>query len=321
MNACLRKISLRLDRVLLIFVLFSLPVYAQESMTGRELLARQSLAMAQTSYSGLLTYEHGTHLSTIEVNHQVVDGVEHETLLHLSGDAREIRRNSDHNLCPFPGEQLVRGLYPNGIHITQDIDAFYHISILGSERIAGRQAIVVQVMPRDQHRYGYIVSVDKESFLALKILLIGPGAKVIERFQFSKIAINTPAAIVSGGSPEQSNINGCNAVDTSSQRQQWVAQWVPPGFVFAGQSLLPGKRLMMKYTDGLSAFSVFIDQLEVPSIIEGRAQRGATIAYLGRLESNSGNYRVTIVGEVPAPTLERVAMSLRENTVAVTAGE
>ena len=78
---------------------------------------------------------------------------------------------------------------------------------------------------------------------------------------------------------------------------------------------------MMKYTDGLSAFSVFIDQLEVPSIIEGRAQRGATIAYLGRLESNSGNYRVTIVGEVPAPTLERVAMSLRENTVAVTAGE
>jgi len=308
-----RKASLLADFIVLAS-LFLAPfsVFADLSIDGREVLARQSIAMAQASYSGLLTYEHGTHLSTIEINHQVIQGVEHESLIHLSGDAREIRRNTDHNHCPFPGEQLMRGSAPQGVQVTQDIDDFYHISILGFERIAGRQSIVVQVMPRDQHRYGYIVSVDKDSYLALKTLLIGPGAKVIERFQFSKIVIDAGPPLAAQNSVSEDGVEGCELIAAESTTQQWFTQWLPPGFVFAGEKRLSEQRLMMKYTDGLSAFSIFIDRLDAPSIIEGRAQRGATVAYLGRLESSRGNYRVTAVGEVPAPTLERVAMSLRE---------
>ncbi|MDN3639797.1 MucB/RseB C-terminal domain-containing protein [Simiduia curdlanivorans] len=308
-----RKASLLADFIVLVSLcLAPVSVFADASIDGREVLARQSIAMAQASYSGLLTYEHGTHLSTIEINHQVIQGVEHESLIHLSGDAREIRRNTDHNHCPFPGEQLMRGSVPQGVQVTQDIDDFYHISILGFERIAGRQSIVVQVMPRDQHRYGYIVSVDKDSYLALKTLLIGPGAKVIERFQFSKIVIDAAPSLATQNSAGEDGVEGCDLVAAESTALQWIAQWLPPGFVFAGEKRLSEQRLMLKYTDGLSAFSIFIDRLDAPSIVEGRAQRGATVAYLGRLESSRGNYRVTAVGEVPAPTLERVAMSLRE---------
>ncbi|BFM11680.1 MucB/RseB C-terminal domain-containing protein [Simiduia litorea] len=308
-----RKAGLLADFIVLVFLsLTQFPTFADDAIDGRKILARQSIAMSQASYSGLLTYEHGTHLSTIEIQHQVIEGVEHESLVHLSGEAREIRRNSDHNHCPFPGEQLIRGAAPQAVQITQDINDFYHISILGFERIAGRQSVVVQVMPRDQHRYGYIVSVDKESYLALKTLLIGPGAKVIERFQFSKIVIDAslPFAIERG--VIDNKVDGCQLIAAQPVNQQWYTQWLPPGFVFAGEKTLSDERLMLKYTDGLSAFSIFIDQIDSPSIIEGRAQRGATVAYLGRLESTRGNYRVTAVGEVPAPTLERVAMSLRE---------
>lgn len=299
--------------VALFFLQFSSSLISAEpdhnSLSGREILALQSLAMAQTSYTGLLTYEHGTHLATIEVDHQVVDGVEHESLVHLNGEERTVKRDSDDSRCPSPGELLIRGAHPRGIQLTQDIDAYYHISVLGTERVAGREATVVQVMPRDQYRYGYIVSVDQASYLALKILLVGPGAKVMERFQFSKLSITEPESALPTLSEAMAAIDCKSRVVEISNG--WKAHWLPPGFVYAGQKSFDSSRLMMMYTDGLAAFSIFIDKLDAPTQIEGRAQRGATVAYLGRVENVEGDYRVTVVGEVPPAALERVALSLR----------
>lgn len=276
-------------------------------LSARDMLARQSYALAETNYTGLLTYEHGAHLSTMQITHRVIDGFEHEQLQHLNGERREVLRNGDNPKCLSAADRLLRGRWQAEDKSTSDIDQRYHISIIGAERIAGREAHVVQVMPRDQHRYGYVVSIDKVHFLPLKVLLIGPGARVLERFQYANLEVEGNLDF-SQLAPTTTAIN-CPIVPVSDPL--WNAEWLPDGFVLAGVEELTSRRHMQMYTDGLAAFSIFFDRLDEPAQLAGHAQRGATVAYLGNIKVGQDNYRLTVVGEVPTATLDRVANSLR----------
>ena len=64
------------------------------------------------------------------------------------------------------------------------------------------------------------------------------------------------------------------------------------------------------YTDGLAAFSVFVLPQSSGEGAQGRAQRGATVAYMKQVEFNGNPYTVTVVGEIPARTAQRVAASI-----------
>jgi sigma-E factor negative regulatory protein RseB len=71
---------------------------------------------------------------------------------------------------------------------------------------------------------------------------------------------------------------------------------------------------MATFTDGLSVFSVFIESDiaadAFKSGIVGRAQRGATTAYSRDLLLSGNPHRVTVVGEIPAHTAEKIAQSI-----------
>jgi sigma-E factor negative regulatory protein RseB len=57
--------------------------------------------------------------------------------------------------------------------------------------------------------------------------------------------------------------------------------------------------------------SVFIEAASDPlPSAEGRARQGATVAYTKPLRRNDQSYIVTVVGEVPQATAERVANSV-----------
>ncbi len=295
---------------LFLAVLFVFPQVSNADLDARALLAKHSVAMANLNYKGILTYEHGAHLATVELSHTVIDGVEHERLVHLNGEHRSIVRDSEPGQCPHAGERLLRGL--GRVDNDTDIESYYHISVVGQERVAGRLVTLIQVMPRDQHRYGYVIGLDQATHLALKVMLIGPGARVLERFQFATVEI----AESNGDEIKVDAV--CGSVD-EGYASLWDAQWLPPGFQLAGSRQLSPEREMLMFTDGLAAFSVFVDTVASPSVIEGRAQRGATVAYMGRAEQGDQHYRVTVVGEVPSPTLERVVMSLRNNMANVEA--
>ncbi|UTA46289.1 MucB/RseB C-terminal domain-containing protein [Simiduia sp. 21SJ11W-1] len=299
-----------------VFILLTICAAPALADDARALLARHAQAMATLNYSGVLTYEHGAHLATMELEHRVVGGVEQERLVHLNGEHRAISRNAGLSHCPSAGERLLRGVALGADN--QDIDAYYHISTVGKERIAGRQATLVQVMPRDQHRYGYVLALDDTTYIALKVIFIGQGARVLERFQFATLNVEGEASQAAGEqaatqqavSLADARAVDCGASQISAGTGRWLSHWLPPGFELVATKQLSGKREMLAYSDGLAAFSIFIDAIDTPSIIEGRAQRGATVAYMGKAELAGHNFRVTAVGEIPAPSLERVAMSL-----------
>jgi sigma-E factor negative regulatory protein RseB len=66
---------------------------------------------------------------------------------------------------------------------------------------------------------------------------------------------------------------------------------------------------MLMFTDGLATFSVFIEPA-VDTVPEGVAQRGATLAMMTGVEYQNKIYRVTIVGEIPVITAQRLAQGI-----------
>ncbi len=90
----------------------------------------------------------------------------------------------------------------------------------------------------------------------------------------------------------------------------WVAGWVPEGFNLL-QSSLQDERATMVYGDGISLVSVFIEPVQETFLPPSNAQRGATAIYINYLSTRTNTYLVSVVGEVPMETAERVFSSLR----------
>ncbi|MCY1381442.1 Sigma factor AlgU regulatory protein MucB [compost metagenome] len=65
------------------------------------------------------------------------------------------------------------------------------------------------------------------------------------------------------------------------------------------------------YFDGLARFSVFVEPLRGVMVEDARSQLGPTAAVSRRLATADGDVMVTVVGEIPLGTAERIALSIR----------
>lgn len=133
--------------------------------TVDDLLRQLSQSMQERSYKGRFTYEYGGQLDTLEIIHAVKDGVEYERLQHLSGPSREVVRKGRAVGCVNTGGYLLRGGVLSGSQVPGEtpisLNQYYHFFLRGEERIAGRNASLIQIAPKDGFRYGATLAVDK----------------------------------------------------------------------------------------------------------------------------------------------------------------
>ena len=57
-------------------------------------------------------------------------------------------------------------------------------------------------------------------------------------------------------------------------------------------------------------FSVFVDSNGAIKVPDMEARRGATVAFLSRVQYNNNEYVICVVGEIPIETAKQVAQSL-----------
>jgi sigma-E factor negative regulatory protein RseB len=173
------------------------------------------------------------------------------------------------------------------------------------------------LVPRDQHRYGIELHVDQQTGLPLKSLLVNDKGQLLERFQFTQLQIETPA--VANLEPSV----GCRPVRLSPVQadtaEAWHSDWLPPGFSLNSvtQRRSPASDELVAcqvYDDGLARFSVFMEPLRGTAVEDMRTQLGPTAAVSRRLKTDDGDVMVTVVGEIPLGTAERVALSMRAAT-------
>lgn len=301
--------------VLLLGGCFALPVLANE---GPALLQRLAEAERTQSFNGTFVYERNGSFSTHSIWHRVDEGgALRERLLQLDGSAQEVLRVDGRVQCASGAlaDQLIDSqLWPARELDAAQLSEWYELRVLGKSRVAGRATTVLALVPRDQHRYGIELHLDQQTGLPLKSLLVNDKGQLLERFQFTHLQTEIPAAenLQAGA--------GCRPVRLSPAQAEaveaWRSDWLPPGFSLSSvtQRRSPASDepvACQVYGDGLARFSVFMEPLRGAAVEDVRTQLGPTVAVSRRLKTADGDVMVTVVGEIPLGTAERVALSMR----------
>lgn len=299
----------------------ALPVAADE---GAALLQRLADAERTQSFQGTFVYERNGSFSTHSVWHRVGEGdALRERLLQLDGSAQEVLRVDGQVQCASGAlaDQLIDSqLWPTRALDAEQLGEWYELRVLGKSRVAGRAASVLALVPRDQHRYGIELHLDQQTGLPLKSLLVSDKGQLLERLQFTQLQTDTPAdSSLEPGA-------GCRPVRLQPMQvkavEAWHSDWLPPGFSLNSvtQRRSPASNepvACQVYGDGLVRFSVFMEPLRGATVEDVRTQLGPTVVVSRRLKADDGDVMVTVVGEIPLGTAERVALSMRSTAEVV----
>lgn len=296
-----------------------LPVHADEA---QDALRRLAQADQQQSYQGTFVYERNGSFSTHRIWHRIGEGRVHERLLQLDGSAQEVVRVAGLTQCvsgtlvpgvASPPESSARALD------AKKLSSWYDLKMVGASRVAGRTASILAITPKDQHRYGVELHIDNATGLILKSLLLSDKGQLLERFQFTDFDTTLPTDQVLLPSAECKPVTVTRTKpETVISPVEWRSEWLPAGFEVtrSGVRKDPATDALvtsLMYSDGLARVSVFVERVSGASSADIRTQLGPTVAVSRRLTTPQGDAMVTVVGEIPMGTAERIALSMRGN--------
>ena len=315
--------------IALIFVLNALLVGGAER-SALEWLDTMNRAFRTLDYDGVFSYQSGTELTTLRVVHVVIDGIEHERLVHLDGARREfLRRGQEITRILQPGDDILE--LEKAVPPTRFVRAFssrldaivdlYRVELTGTGRVAGRRAVRLNIAPRDQDRYGVGIWLDDSTGLLLRFERYDLAGTALERFQFGRLMIgDVPRAAVvpveyAGAVKMEMKLEA--RIDAALEhRARWRPGWVPRGFdgYRSNNSEAMAERDSLEamiYTDGFAAFSVFVEPILTGRVVNFEWRNGATTVVPRTLKDPSGRNRlITVVGEVPATTAKKIAADM-----------
>lgn len=274
-------------------------------------ISKMSQSAHTHSYKGVVTLQRGGDMQVMQVSRKVGDTTSFETLTQLNGQGAHVER-VDHPLdCVHPGHRLLE-MGSDIVSGRCGITRYYHFSVVDGERVAGRKTVRIHIEPRDIFRYGYLMSLDRNTGLLLKTEILGEGNRTLEKFQFADVSYDAQAPAVSDvdvvhrakhPDPQRANVS-------SRVHAPWSVQWLPPGFVATDTA--SGNAGRRTYTDGLAVVSVFLEDLDnaMPSG-EGIVKNGGTTSYSRGLELEGPPALVTVIGDIPLNSARMIADSIR----------
>ncbi len=280
------------------------------------LLGRMSDALRSLDYEGILVYLTDNRMETLHLIHRVDGGQVQERLVSLSGPVRAVTRSRDRVTCTMGdghpisvkshrGQRLLRAEQID----PKDLAGHYRVEVLGSARVAGREADVLTISPLDALRYGYRFHLDRATGLPLKSDLIDIAGDPVEQLLFTSITLDTrerPASALTDG--YRSATEG--AGQSPPAATDWRFEQRPAGYEQTMHDAMQdqsGARVEhFLFSDRLSSYSVYIEP-DTDDGLAGVTRVGAAHAAGRRV----GEYQVTAVGEVPAATVETAVMGVR----------
>ena len=294
-------------------------------------LDRIARASRSLDYIGTFVYRNGSTIQSMKIIHRADADGSRERLVALSGPAREVIRDGRRVTCILPDDRTVvitkrrvRGLYRSALPdpertIGPDVAERYVLSSEGVERVAGREAAVIDVRPKDRHRYGFRFAADCETGLLLKSELLDGDGAALEQIVYTHLDL--PDSIPDEAlEPQVSDAGFTRYEDAVSgaghglvaRTQEWGVGWLPAGFRMTDEfydPIQPARDPVdhRVYSDGLVSLSIFIERVSgAGDWIEGHSSVGAVNAFSRIVDE----FRISVVGEVPGPTVEKVAASI-----------
>lgn len=294
---------------------------------ARALLARMQAAASGRSYQGTMVFTTGGVVSSTRVAHFCVGDQVYERIEALDGRQRQVFRHNDvvHTVWPQKGVAVVerRWLALQLPSTTQSVEPRaldqYELKPEGRDRVAGRDAVVVLLQPRDEWRFAQRVWADQETGLMLRSDVVGPARTVLESSAFSEVEVDVAPQPDSVLQPirrlDALRVLRPQLTVTRLESEGWSLARPVPGFRLAGcmrrpvdvQSAADGKAppppevLQAIYSDGLTHVSLFIEPFDAGRHRKPlQAQFGATHS----LAMRRGDHWITAMGDVPPATLK-----------------
>ncbi len=271
-------------------------------------------ASRRLSYSGTFVYQQGGRSETSRITR--LAGSDTERLEVLDGMPREIVRTRDTLRCYLPESKVVKverrtadrsfpRLLPEQVGILTE---HYDISLGDRRRVGGFECQAVVLTPKDDLRYGYRLYADVGSGMLVRAMTVDSAGNTVEQFSFTELRIGhvSPDMVKPRHGSRTWRVEDADAAP--ARLEGWSVEPELPGF----HKVMELKRRMgesrpvgqMVYSDGLAAVSVFIEPLGAGrATVPGLASLGAIHIYTREV----ANHRITVVGEAPAASVERIA--------------
>ncbi len=239
----------------------------------------------------------------------------------LTGAPRSIFRHNDQVVTFIPDHKLVRsekreslGLFPELLESADSHMAdFYKVRQEGADRVAGVEANIVTLLPKDRLRFGYRIWTERKSGLVVKLQTLDTNGKLLEQAAFSELEIDAPVRmdklLQMMGKVEGYRVEKPVLVKTTASTEGWVLKMPVAGFksiscykrpLAASSGVSAGEPFQWVFSDGLASVSIFVEPLDRQrQYRESTLSLGATHTMTRMIDP----YWVTVMGEVPMTTL------------------
>jgi sigma-E factor negative regulatory protein RseB len=323
----------------------SLALAASSALAGpadaRAWLERMRSAANTGNYQGTMVFTAGGAMSSTRVWHYCVGEQTYERLEAQDGRQQRIYRHNDEVRTLWPQSRVAvaeRRETLTSISTTpQAVDPraleHYEFRREGEARVAGREAAVFLLEPRDGLRFAQRLWADKATGLMLRADVLDAGRAVLETASFSEIewGVKPQPEMVTQAmraldakaeakpDPRAEPKDGWRVLRPPQRRTQleaegWTLREKVPGFQLAGcvvRGLVSAGEelsvLQAVFSDGLTHVSLFVEPFRAERHrVAAQSQLGATSTVTRRL----GEHWITVVGDVPATTLRQFAESL-----------
>ncbi|GAB7535313.1 MucB/RseB C-terminal domain-containing protein [Burkholderia sp. 22PA0099] len=287
----------------------------------------QQAAQAQ-NYDGTFVFQRGNYVQSSRITHVAAKGGEYEKIESLDGKPRKLLRHNDDLVTFVPERHLCvverrqnRDAFPSLLGASgEQVLSAYDVKPAGQDRVAGIDAQVVELVPKDANRFAYKLWTDAKTGLLLRTQTLDADDHVLEQVAFSQLQIgaaNPAEKTIIANSIR--NLDNCTVVrppvaPVDIEAQGWKIAPSVAGFRKIREVRRPMAARDPKaapiavdqavFTDGLATVSAFIEPVEKGSTRkEGAGSTGATHVLVKR----SGDFWITLLGEVPQATLQQFA--------------
>ncbi|MCQ8228676.1 MULTISPECIES: sigma-E factor regulatory protein RseB [Pantoea] len=294
-----------------------------------------SIASAQTSASGVLlqqmeqasqnlNYEFAyinvsrLGIESLRYRHAVIDNRIFAQLLQMDGPRREvIQRGNDISyfepgLDPFslPGNHIIDALPGLMFADFSRLGEAYDFIPVGRSRMADQMCEVVRIVSRDGTRYSYVVWLDVDTKLPLRIDLLDRDGETLEQFRVISFAVDEGVRNLMQGL-EKANLPPSLSLPAGDKVElSWQPGWLPAGMKLISQSRrdIPSMNKTVEsrlYSDGLFSFAINVTPADKSSSVQALRTGRRTVQTEVR-----NNNEITVVGELPPATAKRIADSI-----------
>ncbi len=302
---------------------------AERVPEASEWLHRIRQAAIQRSYQGTLVVTGSGGVSSSRVSHVVQGSRRTERIDALAGEAHSLVRQDGITRSVWPHKQMVieeahdrQVLFP-GLPDEADerVLSWYELRPVGTDRVAGHDAVVLSLQARDPLRFSFRLWVERHSHLLLRLDTLDANSQTLESTAFSDLTLDaraTPSSRPGDWPAAWRHYRVVRSVhqDTQLAQEGWALKALPPGFrqvscsrrtLTPGGSAHPHPVLQAMFSDGLAHVSLFVES-GAPSgpAQESRHVLGAT----HMLRTHVEGHWLTVVGDVPPETLRRFVTAL-----------